>query len=972
MFIAIEMWAKCSTLQDAQVSILDERRLMNDSPEQAERLFETAIGLDQSHRCAFLDEACREDPTLRDRVEKLLAENALAGSFLEQPLFAHFGQQGNGRGTTALLDSRDAGVNPAPNRHPQFSSRDIILNRFVVVRFIARGGMGEVYEVEDRQLHGVHLALKTVLERFAADPLMQARFKREVLLAREVVHPNVCPIYDIFHWERPEGSLIFLTMKLLAGETLSARLDRQGPLPSSEAIHIVNQVAAGLAAAHNAGILHRDIKAANIMLEGSGDDVHACVMDFGLARVVQSETTVLTLGVAGTPGYMAPELFYGDPPSKASDVFAFGVVSYQILTGHLPKLTLKNRQEGEHEHSFDEVPAPWRPLIEGCLETSLARRYKSVPEALESLPGAKLERRPHFAAPRLLSRRQLIALGAGTVAAIAGGAWLERDDILNLLEPLPKKRSVALMAWPQGESPDLVATVLDSISQRLARAEAFVNDLLIITPKDVPSTGVSIDSPEKNEGLLGANLVLAASLRRDDPHLRLNLQLLEAHSRRVLRRGEVSCRLQEISTLAENASRVAASLLRLPSRDVSLNDPEELRKVSPDVFQVFTEAEQLVHKPNYTGLHEAILTYQHALELNDRFALCYAKLAMAYIYRFSLTHEPANIDLAGKNAESSLRYNPSSAMGLLAKAVALLSSGRFADADIFFAKALNADPGNPNVLFYKAWALENQEKLGGAAQTYRDTLARRPNYWPAYNNLGVIFARQANYKEAAKQFAAAGMAAPEASLPMANLGQTYIQLGRHDDARTALSESISRGSNSDTYLLLGDLDFEDGKYTDALSAYTSAGKMDPKNHVIERNKGDCYAMSGDSIKMRECYQRAARLLSSALSVNPQYGFGWANLAFYHAKLGDVADAQSDMKNADAHRANDVASRFMIVQALALLGRKKEALNLLIWCVDQGLSKDDVDLALDLKDLRKDPAYLSHLNKRTLSNNASKG
>jgi eukaryotic-like serine/threonine-protein kinase len=98
-----------------------------------------------------------------------------------------------------------------------------------VIRFIAKGGMGEVYEVEDRQLRGVHVALKTVLSQYAADPLMQERFEREVLNAREVVHPNICPIYDIFHWKRPEGRLTFLTMKLLAGETLSARLGRAGP-----------------------------------------------------------------------------------------------------------------------------------------------------------------------------------------------------------------------------------------------------------------------------------------------------------------------------------------------------------------------------------------------------------------------------------------------------------------------------------------------------------------------------------------------------------------------------------------------------------------------------------------------------------------------------------------------------------------------------------------------------------------------
>ena len=171
---------------------------------------------------------------------------------------------------------------------------DILTGRFRIVRFIAAGGMGEVYEVEDRRLQGVRLALKTILPHIAARPDMQQRFEREVLLARRVSHPNLCPIYDIFHCRHEDEDLIFLTMKLLPGETLSARIDREGSIPLEEASRIVEQVASALSAAHGAGILHRDIKTANIMLDGSGASVRACVTDFGLARAYQSESTILT------------------------------------------------------------------------------------------------------------------------------------------------------------------------------------------------------------------------------------------------------------------------------------------------------------------------------------------------------------------------------------------------------------------------------------------------------------------------------------------------------------------------------------------------------------------------------------------------------------------------------------------------------------------------------------------------------
>ena len=250
--------------------------------------------------------------------------------------------------------------------------------------------------------------------------------------------------------------------------------------------------------------------------------------------------------------------------------------------------------------------------------------------------------------------------------------------------------------------------------------------------------------------------------------------------------------------------------------------------------------------------------------------------------------------------------------------------------------------------------------MSAAEQTYRDIIGARPNFWPAYNNLGVILTREAKYDQAAKAFDAAGAAAPKVAQPMANLAQTYLELGRRDDARAALNESLRRAESEDAYLTLGDMDFEDGKYNDALADYAKADALKPGNHLTQRNMGDCYTMLGNAQKAKECYTRAAQLLSAVLETNPRDGFGWANLAFYHAKIGDTRDAETDMENAASHGATDVASRFMIVQALDVLGKRKEALDLLLWCMDKGLSPAEVDLAVDLKDLRGTEAYRSKL------------
>ena len=317
----------------------------------------------------------------------------------------------------------------------------ILLDRFVIVRFIAKGGMGEVYEAEDGFLQGVHVALKTILPQIAEEPALQQRFEREVLLAREVNHPNLCPIYDIFHCEQPPPNFLFLTMKLLAGETLAARLRSTASISIAEGLAILKQMTAGLAAIHAAGIIHRDIKPNNIMLDGMGSDVRLCITDFGLPRS-ESEHSFSGKGlVAGTPDYMAPELFQGQPPSRASDLFAFGIVLHQVFTGQKPapdgfSVTVSPRLNALGLPSF------CAQLIVGCLDRDPERRCQAFERALALL---HINNRTGA----WLSRRQFAGVAAGAICAIAGGAWWKRDELEDLLRPLPSKRFVALLNWPK-------------------------------------------------------------------------------------------------------------------------------------------------------------------------------------------------------------------------------------------------------------------------------------------------------------------------------------------------------------------------------------------------------------------------------------------------------------------------------------------------------------------------------------------
>ncbi len=293
------------------------------------------------------------------------------------------------------LSSHPSSPARTASSQPLFAPGDLLVNRFRIVRFIAKGGMGEVYEAEDLELQGDHVAIKTILPAIANNPEAITQFKREIQLARKVTHPNVCRIFDLVYDQRPSGAVAFLTMELLVGETLSSLIEKSGSLPVDQVLPLARQMAEGLHAAHQAGVIHQDFKSGNVMVvsvnEGAGR--RAVVTDFGLAHNVRAAEYASGKSV-GTPAYMAPEQIEGKPISVATDVYALGVVLYELLTGHWP-YNARTPEELQHKKVNEAPVLPSKyvpdlpPRIERGLLRCLARapeeRFQSTPDVVQAL-----------------------------------------------------------------------------------------------------------------------------------------------------------------------------------------------------------------------------------------------------------------------------------------------------------------------------------------------------------------------------------------------------------------------------------------------------------------------------------------------------------------------------------------------------------------------------------------------------------
>ena len=430
-----------------------------------------------------------------------------------------------------------SGGRPAAPRAPGLADGALLAGRFRVVRFIARGGMGEVYEAEDATLGG-RVALKTIRPDVADDARSMERFLREVQLSRRVTHPNVCRIFDVFH----HGDLSFLTMELLPGETLAERIARAGRLSPADALPLVEQMADALGAAHAAGVIHRDFKSGNVMLvpdESRPGGVRAVVTDFGLARRSESDgppATRLTRteAVLGTPDYMAPEQIEGRDLTPAADVYALGIVMFEMVTGQPPfqgdtplSVALKKLQEAapSPRRSAPDLPATWERVILRCLERRPTDRFASTAEVVQALADGKLP-----TGPAERRRRRRIALAAAGVAVLvaagAGYAVLRqrRAGAAPATRPVasrPARRAIAVLGFKNLAGRPEAAWVSTALAEMLTTELAAGETLRAVPSEDVARVKSDLDLPEadtlgrdtlaKVRDRVGADLVLTGS-----------------------------------------------------------------------------------------------------------------------------------------------------------------------------------------------------------------------------------------------------------------------------------------------------------------------------------------------------------------------------------------------------------------------------------------------------------------------------
>ncbi|HVS02838.1 MAG TPA: serine/threonine-protein kinase [Thermoanaerobaculia bacterium] len=605
-------------------------------------LFHAALEREGTERAAFLAGACAGEPAMRAELERLLAAHGSDALLDRPPPFAAASVAPSSLELTA-----DAGELPPG---------ELLAGRFEIVGCRGAGGMGVVYEAQDHEL-GSRVALKMLLPGIAADPAARQRFRREITLARRVSHPNACRVFDLYLHHGGAGEVAFVTMELLRGETLADRLAERGPLSPAEVLPLAEQVAAALDAAHRQGVVHRDLKPANVRLVGGATAPRAVVMDFGVARAFDAAApgapTTAAGQLLGTPAYMAPEQLQGKPVTPAADVYGFGLLLYELLTGELPHagdtpLSAALKRLGEdpaplRRHRPDLDPR-WDQAILRCLAREPSDRFPSAGAAVDALRATGGARRLR----RLLPLRGRTAAAVGLVLVLLGG--LAALLLPRLAAPPPGSLGAGVEIEPPwvlvGDFDNRTGEELldGTVTYALRRELADSRFLRVATPERVGDAlrlmALPADTPLDRDLACevalrdgGLSAVVSGRIDRLGAIYALSAELLDPASSQVLAAFVEEAPRQEavLAAVRRLASRLRAALGETPAgRDAGEERLAHVTTPSLPALRLFTRGEALIAQGFTQGTQAAAEDLlRQAVAADPEFASAWIYLAYA-------------------------------------------------------------------------------------------------------------------------------------------------------------------------------------------------------------------------------------------------------------------------------------------------------------------------------------------------------
>ncbi len=575
---------------------------------------------------------------------------------------------------------------------------------YKIIEKLGEGGMGVVYKAEDTKLKR-EVAIKFLPPQIAANSDERKRFEIEAQAAAALNHPNIATIHAIEHVE----DQTFLVMEYIDGQELKEKV-RAGPLPIPEALNLGMQIAKGLQAAHKKGIVHRDIKATNIML---AEDGHVKIMDFGLAKFAGKSMVTKAGTTLGTAAYMSPEQARAVTADHRSDLWSFGVVLYEMLTGELPlkaehdaawSYVILNEQPKTPSAINNIIPLPLDAVVMKLLEKNREHRYQTAEEVLHSLRDALAEKK----------------------------VKKDEDD----------SKSIAVLPF-QNISPEKETDYFsDGLTEELIANLSKLKNMKVIAR----TTSMQYKGTKKDIKTIGHELkarhLIEGSVRRFQENLRITAQLIEVESGTQLWAETYKGKMDDVFDIKEEVSKQIVEALML---ELTSEEKIKLTKrptVNPEAFDYYLRARDFLYNRTKNNVHFAIQLFEQAIELDPRFAAAFAGLGEAYgaIYR-DFDRKESWLDKALEAGLKALMYDSSLSEAYAALGLAYFGKNSLDEALTASRRAIELNPNNFNAYWILARIYHTTDKDLQAVEALERIVEINPDFLQVYDDLRMIYER---------------------------------------------------------------------------------------------------------------------------------------------------------------------------------------------------------------------------------------
>jgi tetratricopeptide (TPR) repeat protein len=842
-------------------------------------LVEEALSRPPDQRRAFVANACGKDTETFYQVWGYVEQEDRMAGFLLTPLIG-----------------RDE---PEEFFHPG----EDIDGRFRIIRKIAEGGMGIVYDAYDLRLER-RIAIKCARRGH------NSRLPPEVRHASDISHPNVCKIYEIHTAQTERGDVDFITMEYLDGETLSQRL-RSGPIPEKTGLLIAKQLCAGLAEAHAQHVIHGDLKSNNIILtEGPDGSLRAVITDFGLAqRWETAQHVAQSQNKGGTPDYMAPELWDGQKASVRSDIYALGVILYELATGRVP---FPHDREITRAERFRRKAPPanprWDKTIGRCLQPYPTLRFGSAAEVALALEGKK-SRRAFFG-----------AVAAALLVGAAAGVAVYR----NTPPPVPEIRLTAL--------PITDLTTAGPVAQK------FHQDVLAEIAKlrggpDVAFRTVASESEATHLFRFGVNGVDVHASLQDKRSGRAAAEWTVQYSGNDLKYAPAA--------LAGFVTWRAGLPPRVPAA------------VAAAAAQDFEQGASLVRHRSKTD--DALTLLNRASAADPDSALIWATLAEAQSMKYSFTHDKAWLDRAAESTRQAVLRDPDVPAVHRIAGLMLLRTGGYEEAVARFSRAGELEPSNSDAWRRLGEAYRRQRQINDALAYLKKATETEPNYFRTWWDLGGLYQRMGDYTAAAQALEKAVALGPGESGVRRPLAEVYICLGRYADAEREIMLELGLEETPQALRILAVTYMQRGRDAEAVQYIEKATQRAPGVFWYWMDLGTCFRRTGRPLQAREAYSKAMQLAESALAIDARSGGTHAYVGYLAAQLGDARRAETEIGQALNLLPTDADVQFNAALTWEALGKRDQTLQVARTMNRQTL--EDLSRWPDVASLTQDPRFL---------------